>query len=222
MKEINVPALREPLREAEAGEKFQPDWKKGRSKKKVTISLDSPSQPLLGNHEESSDVEAGVSQYGTGNAGSSLEFSPGTQASPSPQMNQKPGQPGYAHMQYAIMPGQSMSSLFGEDDNVVPEDVATAGKDVLTVSAVMDRVAERKPGPLNSNGEENIELQKQLKLRPLPENATDEREYMPPRKRAGEAKRSLLTAPALSTSPYRSMVAKGDDVGGSEGDDEST
>lgn len=222
VKEINVPALREPLGETEAGQKFRPDWKKGKSKKKVTISFDSPSQPLLGSPEEKSDVEAGVSQYGMGDDGTSVGFSPDIDTSSCPGQNRKPGTPSYAQMQYARMPGQSLTSLFGEDDNVVPEDVATAGKDMITVSAALDRVAEQRPGLLNANGEENVEAQKQLKLRPLPEDATDERDYRPPRKRAGEAKRSLLTAPALSVSTYRSTAAEAGDVGDSEGDEEST
>lgn len=219
VKEINVPALREPLGEAEAGEKIRPDWKKGKSKKKVGVVSDSPSQPLLGYPQESSDVEAGPSQNGfNSDVESSMEFSPHLRSTPPPN-NRIPGQSAYLQMQqmqYARMPGQSMTSLFGEDDNVIPEDVASKSKELITVSVVMDEVAERRPIPASSSGDGNVEAPIQLKLRPLPEDATDERDYKPPRQRAGESEK-FLTEPALATSSYGSI-----DVGGSEGEEEST
>lgn len=216
VKEINVPSLREPLGEAENGEKLRPDWKKPKSNKKTEVTFDSPSQPLLGNSQENSDVEAGLSQNAIG-SDLSMELSPLLRTtSPAKPNNRTPGQSIPEQMQYARMPGQSMTSLFGEDDNVIPEDVAARSHDSVTLSAVLDKAAERRPGAASATGDSSTESPVQLKLRPLPEDASDERDYKRPRQRPGESGR-MLTGPALGSSSYGSF-----DMGGSEGEEKST
>lgn len=222
VKDINVPLLREPLGEAKSGEKIRPDWKMAKRVQKITTSSKSSLQPLL--EDLQTDIDAvielspslGPSAIPAENLGELNRKSLGP-----PSLTPNDGKPtgvqsGHVQMQYVRMPGYSSSSLFGEDDNIIPEDVASrdfqASSSDRTGEAVSDGTPkESRSAACRKRAMEGVHM----KLRPLPEDATAERDYMPPRKRTTDAK-SAGQIPQLSNRSYGSV-----DMGGSEGDAES-
>jgi len=181
VKEVDVPTLRKPLGEKQVGSKMRPDWKP--KKKKASFAEgDSRETPLLA-AIESGDVEQGlqVRQSGELPEDLSLEITP--------QMARRtPGQTSYDDIRYALIPGQSSHSLFGEDDNIIPEDLAP-------------RSAEASPTVLGQSASQTMSLRnlevdvsKQLQVRPLPEDASAERVVrIPQSKRVRSPSASLPT-----------------------------
>lgn len=219
VKEINVPALREPL--GEAGEKLRPDWKRSKSKKKVKIATDSPSQPLLGN-ACGSDLEAGLF-LGDGAGSSSDSRPPLYTASPSRQRRQHVPN-AQIGMQYARLPGQSMTSLFGEDDNVVPEDVASSSPASSGPKMTVADAVKSSPSGLGgrqSSSELKTELKQTLQLRPLPVNASDERVQKITRRQHPARSKSPGSSPSQTGVHGYGSIEDDDDMGAS-GDDQPT
>lgn len=165
LKEIDVPTLRAPLGEVEKGEKLRPDWKRSTSKRSPQISdnIDYPTSStdrLLG--------LPAIEDLEKGNASSAGDIS---RAASSEQLGQRtksdsthllisPHQTGHEDIRYALLPGVSSASLFGEDDPILPEDMAHSST--------------------AKSSETPAERDKQLKVRPLPLNASDERATLIP------------------------------------------
>lgn len=155
VKEIDVPALRKPLDEALQGAKIRADWKKPKKsaeKRPSVTSADASLQPLL----QSADIEQGLQSSTQAKEGDSGTQSQNTSA---PKLV-APGSTSHESIRYALLPGQSVQSLFGEDDGVIPEDVAASSNMIS-----MDQPAQ--------DGE--VDASKKLYVRPLPEDASSER-----------------------------------------------
>lgn len=210
VKEINVPALLKPL--DAIGRKKSSDWKISKSKK-VKIAMSSPSQPLLGN-ACSTDLEAG--QFESDGTNTSSDSRPPLYVS-SPS-RPKSNHANNASMQYAKLPGQSLTSLFGEDDNVVPEDFASPSIEEvkLTVSEAL------KSGGLNVGRQQSCsepnraELKQTLQVRPLPDNASDKRaQQIPSRQRPFHFTGPGPSPQGMDLNSYGS-IEENDDIGGSD------
>lgn len=219
IKEINVPLLRGPLREAEAGQKIRPDWKLAKQKKTA-----SESQALLKESQDSFQAEEKVSSganSSTAFAESLVDFGEEMQTpqTSSPKLNDDTPiqiESRLVQMQYVRMPGQSSASLFEEDDNIIPEDIAghyQTSQDRMAVEPIS------RGTPKSSNATPSGKRGKgvvNMKLRPLPEDATAERDYRPPRKRGADSQKTHQN-PTLSNASYGSI-----EFSGSEGDSAST
>lgn len=198
VKEIEVPALKEPLSAGVSSERIQGDLKKQKTRRKLKTLTDSPTQPLLG-PGCTSDNDSGYSQ---------VDLEGGLRDSPSVSrrmsITRGGGRAGASrrNMQYARIPSMSSNSImFGEDDTHIPEDFCPHYGDSLslTVSEAIENVrAETGTRPSSGTCEVASETKSQLKMRPLPEHASDEREVEIPRQRAGMKKTpdnsSLMTA----------------------------
>lgn len=104
---------------------------------------------------------------------------------PNPLISERqPQTASYPNMQYATIPGHSMLSLIGEDDNVMPEDCAIFAPEYRRTST--------RPGTSGDIGDylDDPQGSRHLKVRPLPDDASDERVVqIPPRLRSSSSRR---------------------------------
>lgn len=216
VKEINVPALREPL--GESGEKMRPDWKKSKSKKKQKSSTNSPAQSLLSSSQYN-DVEAGMLLAEMADTSSDARLA--QQMTSQPHLR-KQAEKNYTGMQYATLPGQSSTSLFGEDDNVIPEDLAFSGADATgsagdSWNTVADALKSSAAGPAGrqASSDSKFEPKQTLKVRPLPDDASDEREVKIPQRQRTFDSRKHRSLSAVPGSTMYGSITDVDDIGGS-------
>lgn len=187
VKEIDVKTLRTPLERS--GEKYRRDWKQQKPKGEGSRSL-------IPSDGSATDIEKGIRSPRTPSVGTGPSTSQTRLSDISPLVLSNAIGAAGADIQYATLPSQSSRSLFGEDDEFVPEDL------VKTASMGL-------AGNIISVSEEVVP--KPVKVRPLPKDASDERAVQIPLRLRPSQSRS--TTPSVPTLRSYGSIRPAEDLG---------
>lgn len=214
VKEIDVHGLRAPLQESITKDAIPSDWKKAKLRKRTSLQPHlsdsaSVSDPLLRFPFPENRGNDNSEKEGVYDKVSPLVKSRGAPVSP-PRVSEPLPDNDHPEIQYARMANQSSLSLFGEDDSIMPEDMAS-----LDAHPVIPPKSMRFGMGGYETGEDS-DSRPTLKVRPLPTDATDERVVQLPPRNSSIAVRGRHARRGRHRRTYGSFQDSDlDDIGGS-------